>query len=466
MSKAFKFKVMFFLLLPIAFTPGCLPETRKVVVVPETPPTQPPPLSVDTLDKKIAYLTSILEERELDVQDKVLVSSLLADYKTIRSYLQGSSPQYDETEIIQLLFANLGRLEEEYFLRVRVHGPGYSKALSVYSDKREKILNEYLAGDYEGVIDDCIDLEASFGPDSLTPDIGLLFSVSLAKRGMLNEAIIVSEKIIRELEGKPDLIHLRAHIIEWQLDLGNRDKALQIYEKMTDDLDEKEALLAKSKQMVMENRRTAHRQNIPPEAYSRSTTPLDTRGDTQGSTEELLKAVNDLVQRHEFGEAKLLLIKRKIRAEEGPEMETIDQALRTVDLAEERYLEEKEAKLAYEKETLKLARNLIEEENFEEAIMKIETLRDEQSMTPEMRELKNVATEKLIKRDRDKAAKYFLMARKTTDPTKKEQLLLSSYDLLKALIDRYPSSPMLEKLEDNLRTVKAELKKLGKEPGS
>ena len=457
---------MFFFLLPIAFTPGCLPETRKVVVVPETPPTQPPPLSVDTLDKKIAYLTSILEERELDVQDKALVSSLLADYKTIRSYLQGSSPQYDETEIIQLLFANLGRLEEEYFLRERVHGPGYSKALSVYSDKREKILNEYLAGDYEGVIDDCIDLEASFGPDSLTPDIGLLFSVSLAKRGMLNEAIIVSEKIIRELEGKPDLIHLRAHIIEWQLDLGNRDKALQIYEKMTDDLDEKEALLAKSKQMVMENRRTAHRQDIPPEAYSRSTTPLDTRGDTQGSTEELLKAVDDLVQRHEFGEAKLMLVKRRIRAEEGPEMETIDQALRTVDLAEERYLEEKEAKLAYEKETLKLARNLIEEENFEEAITKIETLRDEQSMTPEMRELKNVATEKLIKRDRDKAAKYFLMARKTTDPTKKEQLLLSSYDLLKALIDRYPSSPMLEKLEDNLRTVKAELKKLGKEPES
>jgi len=465
MSKAFKFKITFFFLLLLALTPGCLPETRKVVVGPETPPTEPPPLSVETLDKKIAYLTSILEERELDVQDKAVVSNLLADYKTIRSYLQGSSPHYDETKIIQLLFANLGRLEEEYFLRERLRGPGYSKALSVYSDKREKILNEYLAGDYEGVINDCVDLEASFGPDSLTPDIGLLFSVSLAKRGMLNEAIIVSEKIIRELEGKPDLIQLRAHIIEWQLDLGNRDKALQIYEKMTDDLDEKEALLAKSKQIVMENRRTAHRQNIPPEAYSRGTMPLDTQGDTQGSMEELLKAVNDLVQRHEFGEAKLLLIKRRIRAEEGPEMETIDQALRTVDLAEERYLEEKDAKLAYEKETLKVARKLIEEENFEEAITKIETLRDEQSMTPEMRELKNAATEKLIKRDRDKAAKYFLMARKTTDPAKKEQLLLSSYDLLKGLIDRYPSSPMLEKLEDNLKTVKAELKKLGKDPG-
>lgn len=466
MSKAFTFKTAIFSLLLVALIPGCLPETRKVVVVPETQPTQPLPLSMDTLDKKIAYLASILEERQLDEQDKAMVSSLLADYKTIRSYLQNPSSQHDETEIIQLLFANLGRLEEEYFLRERVQEPGYSKALSVYTHKRKKILNEYLAGDYEGVINDCVDLEASFGPDSLTPDIGLLFSVSLAKGGMLKEAIIVSEKIIRELEGKPDLIHLRAQIIQWQLDLGHRDKALQIYEKMTDDMDEKEALLAKSKQVVMDNRRTAHRQSAPTEAYSRSTTPLDTGDDTQGSMEELLRAVNDLVQRHEFGEAKLLLIKRRIRAEEGPEMETIDQALRTVDLAEERYLEEKDAKLAYERETLKLARKLIEEENFEGAITKIETLRDEQSMTPEMRELKDVATEKLIKRDRDKAAKYFLMARKSTDPAKKEQLLLSSYDLLKGLIDRYPSSPMLEKLEDNLRTVKAELKKLGKDPGS
>ncbi|NIR13039.1 MAG: hypothetical protein GWN86_03425, partial [Desulfobacterales bacterium] len=86
--------------------------------------------------------------------------------------------------------------------------------------------------------------------------------------------------------------------------------------------------------------------------------------------------MDELVQKHEFGEAKLLLIKHRIRTEEGPDLEIIDQALKTVDLAEERYLLEKRAKVSYEKETLKLARKLIEEENFEEALTKIEALRE------------------------------------------------------------------------------------------
>ncbi len=462
MRKSPIFRLTIIPLLLIAIALGCLPETKKVEMGPKIVVKPPPPLSVETLDKKIAHLTTMLNEQEMDHGDKAVASDLLATYKTIRSYFQNQSSEYDESKIIQLLFENLGRLEQEYFLREKFEGLAYSKALSSFSQKRKKIVSDYLAGDYQGVINDCVDLEATFGPDSLTPEIGLLFAVALARKGMLSEAIIISEKIIHELEGKPDLIHLRASIIEWQLDLGNREKALQIYEKMMDDLDEREELLAKSKLMVMEERRRPSRQKVPAAAYAgglRQFAKLD-------STNELLKAVDELVQKHEFGEAKLLLIKHRIRTEEGPELEIIDQALKTVDLAEERYLQEKSAKLSYEKETLKLARKLIEEENFEEALAKIETLRDAQNMTPEMNELKRVATEKLIKRERNKAAKYFLMARKTTDPAKKEELLLSSYDILKALIEQYPASPMIEKLNDNIRTVREALTKLGKDPES
>ncbi len=462
MRKSQGFRLMILSLTLIVFAAGCLPETKKVEMGPKTALRPPPPLSVLTLDKKIAYLTTKLEEQELDPEDKVVASDLLATYKTIRSYLQDQTSGYDEGKIIQLLFENLGRLEQEYFLRDKVEGPSYSIALSSFSEKRKKIVDAYLAGDYHGVINDCVDLEATFGPDSLTPEIGLLFAVALAKKGMLSEAIIISEKIIHELEGKPDLIHLRASIIEWQLDLGNREKALQIYEKMMDDLDEREELLAKSKLMVMEDRKRVSRQEAPSAAYAgglRQFPKLD-------STDDLLKAVDELVQKHEFAEAKLLLIKHRIRTEEGPDLEIIDQALKSVDLAEERFLLEKSAKISYEKETLKLARKLIEEENYEEALTKIEALRDSQNMTPEMNELKRVATEKLIKRERNKAAKYFLMARKTADPAKKEELLLSSYDILKGLIERYPSSPMIEKLNDNLRTVREQLTKLGKDPES
>jgi hypothetical protein len=462
MRKCPRFRLPILPLLLIAVALGCLPETKKVEMGPKTVFKPPPPLSVETLDKKIAHLTTILDEQELDNEDKAIASNLLATYETIRSSLQNESSSYDESKIIQILFENLGRLEQEYFLRERFKAPAYSKALSSFSDKRKKIVDAYLAGDYQGVINDCVDLEATFGPDSLTPEIGLLFAVALARKGMLSEAIIISEKIIREFEGKPDLIHLRASMIEWQLDLGNREKALQIYEKMMDDLDEREDILAKSKLAVMEEGRRASRKKVPEAAYAgelREFTKID-------STEDLLKAVDELLQKHEFGEAKLLLIKHRIRTQEGPELEIIDQALKTVDLAEERFLQEKSAKLSYEKESLKQAQKLIEEENFEEALAKLETLRDAQDMTPQIRELKRVATERLIKRERNRAAKYFLMARKTADPTRKEELLLSSYDILKALVGNYPSSPMIEKLNDNLRTVREELAKLGKDPGS
>jgi tetratricopeptide (TPR) repeat protein len=342
MRKCLTFRLKILPLILVAVALGCLPETKRLEVDPKTMTTQPPPLSVETLDKKIAYLTTMLDEQELDDQDKAVASDLLATYKTIRANLQSQSSEYDEGKIIQLLFANLGRLEGEYFLRDKFEGPDYSKALSSFSEKRKKILNEYLSGDYQGVINDCVDLEATFGPDSLTPEIGLLFAVALARKGMLSEAIIISEKILHELEGKPDLIHLRANIIEWQLDLGNREKALQVYEKMMDDLDEREELLAKSKQMVMEERKTAYRKKLPSAAYAGGLRQFD----TLDSTDKLLKAVDELVQKHEFGEAKLLLIKRRIRTDERPELEIIDQALKTVDLAEQRFLQEKSADIA------------------------------------------------------------------------------------------------------------------------
>ncbi|UCF56468.1 MAG: hypothetical protein JSW15_10370 [Deltaproteobacteria bacterium] len=446
------------LFLSVAF--GCLPETRKAVVRPKTDVISPPPLSIARIDNKIAYLERILEEKQLNDEDKEIASDLLSAYKIIRSYLLDQSADTDNHKIIQLLYRNLGRLDEKYFLKEGIGKPQHSEAITAFSTKRKKIRDKYFSGDYQGVINECVELEAAFGPDSLTPEIGLLFTVSLAKKGMLEEATIVAEKIIRELEGKPGLIHLRAHIIEWQLNMGNREKALQIYEKLMDNLDEREALLERSRRMVTEKRRMAHHQKVPTEGYSSG----GIKSKELGPMDEMLKDVDQLIQRHEFDEAKILLIKRRIRAQEGPEIETIDQALKTVDLAEERFQREKNAKLAHEKETLILARRLIEEENFEEAITKLEQLRDEQDMTSEMRELKEAATEKLVNRERNKAAKYFLMARKTTDPAKKEELLLSSYKILKVLIEQYPSSSLIDKLNNNIEIVKKELVKLGKAP--
>ena len=446
------------LFLSIAF--GCMPGAKRVTVSSKPDVISPHPLTIKMVNNKIAYLEKILAKEQLNDEDKEIASDSLSAYETIRVYLLGRSADTDYHKIIQLLYKNLGWLDEKYFSKKGIGKPQYSEAITVFSTKRKEIRDKYFSGDYQGVINDCIELKASFGPDALTPEIGLLFAVSLAEEGMLEEATIVGEQIIHELEGKPDLIFLQASVIEWQLDMGNREKAMQIYEKLMDNLDEREALLEKSERMVTETPRISPHQKVPAEAYASG----GTKSQEILTTEELLKEVDQLIQRHEFEEAKLLLVRQRIRGQEGPEIEAIDQALKTVDLAEERFQQGKNAKLAHEKETLIMARKLIEEEDFEGAITRLDELRDDQDMTAEMRELKEAAIEKLINRERNKAAKYFLMARKTSDLTKKEELLLSSYHILKGLIEHYPSSSLIDKLNDNMEIVTEELAKLGKAP--
>jgi hypothetical protein len=454
-----KFIILPILLLSLAF--GCLPEMKEWVVVAKTETVSPPPVPAQQVDEKMAYLENILEDESLSDEDKQRASDLLSTYKKFKAYLQVQSAETDHGMMIGMLYESLSRLDEAYFSRKGLEGPQYSETLTLFSFKRREILDKYLSGDYEGVINECVELEAEFGPDSLLPEIALIFAVSLAKKGMLKDAINISESISPEFEGRPDLIHLRANMIAWQLDVGDREKALQIYEKLIDDVDEKEALLSSSRQMLTVEGRASYPKGAPTEEDATQQSYLL----EEASLERLLKNVDERISRHEFEEAKLLLIKRKIRLQEGaPELEKIDQALSKVDRAEEEYEEEKNAKLAHEKETFELARRLIEQENYEEAISKLEALGSVQEPTLQTRALKDLATEGLINRERNKAAKYFLMARKTTDPEKKEQLLLASLDILKVLAENYPSSNLIGKVNDNIKAVRIELGKLGKYP--
>ncbi|MEE9611246.1 MAG: hypothetical protein V3W19_08340 [Desulfatiglandales bacterium] len=180
--------------------------------------------------------------------------------------------------------------------------------------------------------------------------------------------------------------------------------------------------------------------------------------------EKLLRRVDELIQEHEFKEAKLRLIRERLRVQDISELETIDRALKTVEMAEQGFEKEKNSKLTHEKETIELARKLIEEEHFEEAIWKLEELKGEQDMAAEIKALKDLAIEKSINQERNRAAKLFLKARKTTDQTKKEEFLLSSYEILKALIEKYPSSNLVAKLNAHMGKVREELGKLGIEP--
>ncbi len=437
---------------------GCVSETRMVVEQPKAETITTPPLSADIIDTKIASINNVLMSKDLDDEDRKLAITLISAYKELKSVSQGHGGTKGYHEIVHILFNNLNLLAERYFVKEKDDDQNYSEVINLFSIKTQKILDDYLSGDYQGVINDCVELEATFGPDSLSPEVGLIFAVSLAKRDMVSDALKIGETIIRELEAKPDLIHLRAYLIEWQLDMGDREKALKFYEKLIDNLDEREALLSRVRQKFKREEKIVHRERTPPMD--------DSKGDEvqePSTIERLLKEIDKLVQRDAFAEAKLLLIKQRLMAQEETELETIDQIFKTVDLAEERYKKGKITSVTHGEDTLKLAAKLIEEEKFEEAISKLEELKENQDFAHETEEIKELAIEKLINRERNRAAKIFLLAKKTNEPTKRKELLVSSHTILKVLIEKYPSSSLIDKLNSHIKSVENELKKLSKD---
>jgi outer membrane protein assembly factor BamD (BamD/ComL family) len=158
----------------------------------------------------------------------------------------------------------------------------------------------------------------------------------------------------------------------------------------------------------------------------------------------------------------------------------IDEALRSVEAAEEKAQEQPRTEIAAREppsaeqlqkelqreaerqDNLKLVLGLIRSEKYEEALAKLDQL---PPTDPEVKELKAMAVEKIINRERNKAAKLFLTARSTKDPAKKEELLNSSYAVLKAVAEKYPTSPLIPKVQDHMNQVTKELAKVKKGEG-
>ena len=447
-------------LLILPFFISCTPETRKELARPE--PIRPvpkmplsKPLSIPALDEKIDFLLELLNANLLDDDQKEAAETYLSGLQEIKKLSQEDLSIDDYHKIIAMLFQQLYIFEKKYFRSQEVvEDTGDKKMVSLLTSKKEEILDDYISGEHQSVINKCMELEALFGPEALTTDIGLLFALSLAEKGMIQEALNIGERIIPGLEGKPDLIHLRAAITEWLLEMDNRKQAGIYFEKLIDSFDDRVAIFNRVKRKMSDDEPKV----VDFKATDPSKKPSPIEADIQKkpeTIEDLLREVDQLVKSDAFAAAKLLLIKWRGRIEEGPDVETIDQALKTVELAEERYGQ----RLQQEKESLNNAKKLIEKEDFEEAIEKLDELKDSPEIGPETERLKNLAIEKFIRQERDRAAKLYLMAKKTNTPEQKEELLKASHHILKTLIKKYPSSSLIEKLKSNLKSVKKDLEK-------
>ncbi len=447
---------MFFL----AYASGCAaPPKREVTLAPKPDVrTQTAPLlSTHTIDKKISFLEGVLAQDGLSEEDRRIATDLLATYKLTKKLTPDRLTKKEYQKLIRSLFRSLALTDERYFEKKKT-APDYSGAVSLFVSKRDEIINLYLKGDFRAVIKRSLELKEIFGPDALTTEVGLLFALSLAREGDLEQAIEIGEGIASELDQLPDIIQLRSRIAQWQLKLGRKEKAVHTYEKLTDNQDERMALIQKLNGQINRAMKTdkTDTSGFPPAKPAPDTNAR--QGDY--SIDQVLKEANSLVRKHAYGEARVLLLKARIKVEEGPESEIIDRELEKIRQREEEFEEQKRVRDAYLKQTFDAAKRLIEEEKFEEAVNKLDEIKDAQDLTPESKALRERAVESHINQERNRAAEIFLAAKKTKDLAKREELLKSSYDILKALIDKYPSSPLNQKLKSHLTIVKKEIERL------
>ncbi len=176
----------------------------------------------------------------------------------------------------------------------------------------------------------------------------------------------------------------------------------------------------------------------------------------------LLQKVNDLVQSREYEEATRLLVKAETRTAAGPAREIILRAKEQIDAERKIPQTRDDVDGGDTRKIQEKTRNLLEQEKFEEAISQLKNVGGT-SPTPrekELARLKARAEAGLINRERNRAAKIFLKAKRISDPDLKREELSMSRDILTDLILNYPNSSLIPTLEQNLQVVEQTLQGL------
>ncbi|MBU0732992.1 MAG: hypothetical protein KKG10_02450, partial [Proteobacteria bacterium] len=367
----------FLLILLLACASGCAsPPKSQEMAVPKAVESSDLLIISDTfLDKKIGFLETIAAKEELPEEDRKAALKLLDTYKQLRKFPPENATAKESQELIRSLFESLDLMDEKYFERKKAI-PDYPGAITLFVRKKSEIIDLYLKGDFKGVIKRSLELKAIFGPDALTPEIGLLFALSLAKEGRFEQAIQIGEGIAGELNRLPDIIQLRASIAQWQLALGKKDKALHTYERLTDYQDERAALIQDLDRKIRRAEKGASAEEPKLIAPKPGSEGVGLQGER--TMDQLLKEVSSLIQEHAYGKARLLLLRERIKVEEGPESEILDRELTRVEQQEAAFEEQKRIRDAYLKQTHEAAKTLFEEEKFEAAINKFKEVEEAQ----------------------------------------------------------------------------------------
>lgn len=447
------------------FLSGCGPgwPTRTRVAAPPGPfPEIRPPKTLidpDSVEERIQTLETILAREEaLDADRREEAKALLEDYRIILKELRTPGAPSRGVGATAILFERLGALEARYFETEQIGTGPPAPIMLLPAPKERRLRDTYLSGDYEGVIQTCLDLESTYGPEALTPQTELIFAMALAESGKIREAIRTGERVIPELVGRPDLIHLRSRMVDWYLRQGNSRQAREHYEKLVDEIQERRSIL-ELVEMALEPSVTHAPPDQSPDALLEETVDEDS-----GPLADLLHRVDTLMQAQEFDQARMLLVRQRIRYPEGTQTAAIDRAMDRVDRAEAA-LDRRTPAVPVQprvSEALDEARDLMEAEDYENALARLEGLRGSPDETdPQVEALRLRAESELVRSGREEAAKLFLMARNAQSSKEKETHLRASHRLLSELLERFPESSLAPRIRNNLNTVEEEMKRIG-----
>lgn len=439
---------------------GCASQPHQGVPV-EAPPVSARtlPIPVAAMDDRIQSLENRLKKDGLSSKAKKLAYTLIDTYREIKRVSQEpylTPKTYDR--VIQTLFQSLTTTEQQFF--ECAISPGESSAgVERFLKMREEIFNAFLNGNHPLVINRTRILADTFGPDAVTPDIAMVYALSLAETGETKTALVVGDSVTPKLDQLPDPVRLRAGLAQTALRGGMADRAAHHYEVLLDLQSERAALVDAV------GRALAHETPLPEHLKTRDQSASDLPSQppvrpTFTTLDDLLEAVDARIEKNAYQDAKLLLIRHRLTFEGGPALEAIDRKLQAVEDLQKTYEEERLIREAYVKETLQGAKHLMEAEQFEDAVDRLDRMEGDAAFKAETSALRAQAVLNIINRERNRAARLFLEAKKTSDTQKKEKLLTQSYNVLKALNEKYPSSSLNEKVLSHMEIVKNELEKV------
>lgn len=442
---------------------GCVSGWPTRSRVSGSPGSQPatPAIEPARVEQRIQQLEASLgdPDQDLDPARRQEARALLEDYRSIVKDLE--SPDGDH-RAVAVLFDRLGSMQE------RLLEPTLPKPVLKESVVRplaqgwKRVHEAYISGDHQAVVATCRDLQEAYGSNALPPDVGVLLALSLGQTGETLEAVRIGERVLEETQGRPGPVRLRSRMVDWYRHLGNPQQARRHHEKLVDAVTEERALAHRAERALGIAAAPPPREGprggawaAPAEAAA---SPLD----------DLLLRVDALLQEREYDQARLLLIRQSIRYPDDPEAATIREALERVDRIES---EEPEGRRVHlqgqgpEGETggiLDEARDRLAAEDFEGALDALNRLGPE--ARDEAAGLREQAVSGLIQQERDKAAKWFLLARNAREPEERKAHLRTCHRTLKNLLERFPDAPMATRIRSNLGTVTAEMERHGVSP--